>query len=457
MSSRADDFGGLADLFMSGGASPRGSAVAGARFGGADATTVGAAPRVLLVGNVPTLAGIWIAQYADQCARADGPVALIRIDGAATRGEIYRSEGRALPSEGGAWLERASAFARCWIVCLDSLTDAAVVLDAGGEIVLLSGTDETAMAGARRTIESLSVASAARGVALGIGLALVGCSADVAQSSVQSLVEWARSKSLTVRLTLAAHAQRVDRVESSGPVPLSVLGALDTPSAIEMVAMAMRGNPGRRSERDVPRLRIDDARSAESGDGVAVRPAWPAAAAGAAEVVSGKVVAAPTAPSPPAAAAVPTIAAPTIAAPTASPTIAATTAPPLSVRAEAGVLAVLFPELHALAFHCPDAPSVLLASDSNGLHLLACESDAANLRVAGAWARANWALLCAAVPTVAAHGTITEHLLLNDPTHAVGLHRSGVLLHAAVDFDLGGRIERRRIDLNTAQSAALAR
>jgi len=37
------------------------------------------------------------------------------------------------------------------------------------------------------------------------------------------------------------------------------------------------------------------------------------------------------------------------------------------------------------------------------------------------------------------------------------LHRSGVLLHAAVDFDLGGRIERRRIDLNTAQSAALAR
>jgi hypothetical protein len=442
MSSRADDFGGLADLFMSGGASTRGSAGAGARFGGADATTVGAAPRVLLVGNVPTLAGIWIAQYADQCARADGPVALIRIDGAATRGEIYRSEGRALPSEGGAWLERASAFARCWIVCLDSLTDAGVVLDAGGEIVLLSGTDETAMAGARRTIESLSVASAARGASLGIGLALVGCSADAAQSSVQSLVEWARSKSLAVRLTLAAHAQRVDRVESSGPVPLSVLGALDTPSAIEMVAMAMRGNPARRSERDVPRLRIDDARAAESGDGVAVRPAWPAAT----------TVAAPTATSPPATAATPTIAAPTIAPPTAPPT-----APPVSVRAEASVLAALFPELHALAFHCPDAPSVLLASDSNGLHLLACESNASDLRVAGAWARANWALLCAAVPAVAARGAITEHLLLNDPTHAVGLHRSGVLLHAAVDFDLGGRIVRRRIDLNTAQSAGLAR
>jgi hypothetical protein len=466
MSSRADDFGGLADLFMSGGASTRGSAGAGARFGGADATTVGAAPRVLLVGNVPTLAGIWIAQYADQCARADGPVALIRIDGAATRGEIYRSEGRALPSEGGAWLERASAFARCWIVCLDSLTDAGVVLDAGGEIVLLSGTDETAMAGARRTIESLSVASAARGASLGIGLALVGCSADAAQSSVQSLVEWARSKSLAVRLTLAAHAQRVDRVESSGPVPLSVLGALDTPSAIEMVAMAMRGNPARRSERDVPRLRIDDARAAESGDGVAVRPAWPAAT----------TVAAPTATSPPATAATPTIAAPTIAPPTApptaptiapptapptaptiAPTIAPPTAPPVSVRAEASVLAALFPELHALAFHCPDAPSVLLASDSNGLHLLACESNASDLRVAGAWARANWALLCAAVPAVAARGAITEHLLLNDPTHAVGLHRSGVLLHAAVDFDLGGRIVRRRIDLNTAQSAGLAR
>lgn len=435
MSSRANDFDGLADLFMSGGGARRGDASAnagGGTFGAGAAEAAGGAPRVLLVGNVPTLAGIWIAQYADQCARADGPVALIRLDGAATRGEIYRSEGRALPSDGSAWMERASAFARRWIVCLDSLTDAAVVLDAGGEIVLLSGTDETAMAAARRTIESLGVAAAARGSVLALGLALVGCSHDAAESAVQSLVEWSRGKSIVVRLTLAAHAQRVDRVESSGPVPLSVLGALDPPSAIEMVALAMRGNPSRRSERDVPRLRIDDPRASDVRGSEAPKP-----------------VAAPIA----APAAVP--AAAPVAAPVAAP-ITPPVAPPVVVS-DAIDLAALFPELQALAFHCPDAPRVLLAIDARGLHLLASESTAADLRVAAAWARANWALLCAAAPALAASSAITEHLLLTDAAHAVGLHRSGVLLHAAIDFDVGGRLVRRRVDLNNEQNAAVAR
>jgi len=443
MSGRANDFDGLADLFMSGGGARRGDApasVGGGASGVGAPGAAGAVPRVLLVGNVPTLAGIWIAQYADQCARADGPVALIRLDGAATRGEIYRSEGRALPSDGSAWLERASAFARRWIVCLDSLTDAAVVLDSGGEIVLLSGIDETAMAGARRTIESLCAASAARGNVLALGLALVGCSHDAAESAVQSLVEWARGKSIAVRLTLAAHAQRVDRVESSGPVPLSVLGALDAPSAIEMVAMAMRGNPSRRSERDVPRLRIDDPRSGDAGTANAPQPAWPVAQAASAPALSPTVPATASI-APPAA---------SVAAPVAAPATAA-------VIADASVPAALFPELQPLAFRCPDAASVLLATDARGLHLLAGEQAAADLRIAAAWARANWALLCAAVPAVAACGAITEHLLLTDPTHAVGLHRSGVLLHAAVDFDVGGRVVRRRIDLNNEQNAAPAR
>ncbi len=437
MSGRADEFGGLADLFMSGAAARGGDATGQSTAGSSGralrAVGVAAAPRVLLVGNVPTLAGIWIAQYADQCARADGPVALIRLDGAATRGEIYRSEGRALPSDGSAWLERASAFARRWIVCVDSLTDAAVVLDPGGEIVLLSGTDETAMAGVRRTIESLAVASAARGGSLAVGLALVGCSFDAAEASVQSLAEWARGKSLLVRLALAAHAQRVDRVESSGPVPLSVLGALDAPSAIEMVSMAMQGNASRRSERDVPRLRLDDARAVDARAADGPPPGWPAAVA----------VTAPRAVAPVEAAQ-----------PAVVPTVAAAVT---EVVADASALASLFPELQPLAFNCPDAPRVVLAVDARGLHLLAAENAAAELRVAAAWARANLALLCAAVPAVAARSAITEHLLLDDAAHAVGLHRSGVLLHAAVEFDVGGRPARKRIDLNNEQNAGLAR
>ena len=79
MSRAPDDFDGITSAFL------------GGVSGGAKSRPVAQAslmPTLLIVGNVPTLAGIWIAQYADQHARIAGPVALIRLDGAAD-GDLF--------------------------------------------------------------------------------------------------------------------------------------------------------------------------------------------------------------------------------------------------------------------------------------------------------------------------------------------------------------------------------
>lgn len=149
MSRAPDDFDGITSAFLGGGSSGYGTSKSRA------VAQTSLMPTLLIVGNVPTLAGIWIAQYADQHARTSGPVALIRLDGAASRGEVYRAQGRALPTDGGAWMERASIFARSWIVCTDCQTDASAIALSGCSLVLLSGTDETALAAAKRQLKQL--------------------------------------------------------------------------------------------------------------------------------------------------------------------------------------------------------------------------------------------------------------------------------------------------------------
>ena len=134
MSRAPDDFDGITSAFL------------GGVSGGAKSRPVAQAslmPTLLIVGNVPTLAGIWIAQYADQHARIAGPVALIRLDGAASRGEVYRAQGRALPTDGVAWMERASIFARSWIVCTDCQSDPTAIA--------LSGVSLGSASSSRRT------------------------------------------------------------------------------------------------------------------------------------------------------------------------------------------------------------------------------------------------------------------------------------------------------------------
>ncbi len=410
MSRAADDYDGLTAAFLG-----------GPSF--ASSSRPRAAPRaqdlptVLVVANVPTLAGIWIAQYADQLARGMGAVALVRLDGAASRAEVYRAQGRALPLDGSAWLERASAFARAWIVCVDSRCSATELVQCGCALTLMSGTDETAIAAARRVIESIVQAASALGVATPpIDLVFVGSPEAVAQSATDSLVAWATERSYAVQLAMTAHAPRVDRVESTGPVPLAMLSGLDLSAATEFVAMAMRGNQTRFAP-EAAAAPVHSAPPAEQVRGGApVSQPFAAHAAHAAPERSAPVAASPS------------------------------------------IVQEFFSHFTAVPFNCPDAPGVQLARDDAGaLHLIQSGNAAHTLRVASSWARANWALLAAACPRLQSNPPqIIEHLLLDDARDAALLHRTGMLLHARLEITVGSSLVRQRIDLNDASSAGLA-
>ncbi|MSR69634.1 MAG: hypothetical protein EXS17_04735 [Phycisphaerales bacterium] len=393
MSRAADDYEGLTTAFLGGSSSGGASSSNPSR--GRPASRAQEMPGVLVVANVPTLAGIWIAQYADQLARSVGAVALVRLDGAASRAEIYRAQGRAMPLDGSAWLERASAFARAWIVCVDSRCSSAELVQCGCALTLMSGTDETAIAAARRLIESIVQAASTLGVATPpIGLVFVGSPHEAAQSATDALIAWASERSYGLQLALTAHAPRVDRVESTGAVPLGMLSALDLSAATEFVAMAMSGSQSR--------------------------------------FASAPVAPAPVAPAP-------------------APAPAALPQPSSSIVPE------FFAHFVALPFNCPDAPLVHLARDDAGaLHLIQSGNAANTLRVASAWARANWALIVAACPRLRANPPhIIEHLLLDDARDGALLHRTGVLLHARIEVTVGSSIVRQRIDLNDSTSAGL--
>lgn len=401
MSAAADDYEGLTRAFLGGSAPGQSSAARGPARVNARAL-----PTLLVVGNVPTLAGIWIAQYADQCARAMGSVALIRLDGAATRGEMYRAQGRSMPLDGGAWLERASVFAREWILCVDSRVAAADLAQSGCPITLMSGTDETAIAAARRTIESIVHAATSSAIAVPrVGLVFVGSPEPVARSAADAMIAWASQRGMQVQLALTAHAAKVDRVESTGPVPLSMLSSLELAAATELIALAMDGAPSRfAAERTAP-ARVES-----------VEPLAP-------------------------------------------PTVAVDAPPTAPIEQDpAALVREYFSHLTPLPFTSPDAPAVQLACDESGvLHLIQSGSAPHALRVAAAWARANSKLIAMACPQLKSNPMqLVEHLMLDDAREAALLHRTGILLHARIDIAVGGARVRQRIDLNDAASAGLA-
>ncbi len=391
MSAAADDYDGLTTAFLGGGARPR------------PTPRARALPTLLVVGNVPTLAGIWIAQYADQCARTAGAVALIRLDGAATRGEMYRAQGRAMPLDGGAWLERASVFAREWIVCVDSRVAAADLVQSGCAITLMSGTDETAIAAAKRTVESIvNAAASGAGAVQQIDLVFVGSPEVAARSAADGMISWATQRGLSVQLAMTAHAARVDRVESTGPVPLAMLSGLDLAAATELIALAMDGAPSRFSTERVPPAAHHTAAPPAGTDDAPV--------------------------------------------------------PAPSDHDPSSLVREYFSQLTPLPFTSPDAPLVHLAFDDNGrLHLIQSGSAPHALRVAAAWARANWKLISMACPHLQANPIqVVEHLLLDDAREAALLHRTGILLHARIDISVAGARVRQRIDLNDAATAGLS-
>ncbi|MBU3729092.1 MAG: hypothetical protein FGM37_07575, partial [Phycisphaerales bacterium] len=216
MAGAGDHIDDLARAYLgSGGAAPARGTPGGARLAPAGAAD---ALHIVIVGNVPALAGIWLAQLADQCARAAGPVGLIRLDRHAPRAELYRADGRALPGDPDAWLARAAASAVRWLVCATSDTAARQVITAEAPVLLMTGTDEAALAAARRSIAAIASEATAAGVpAPEVEVAVVGSPSEVAARAFESLGQWASADpavtSAGITLSLAMVAPRVERLD----------------------------------------------------------------------------------------------------------------------------------------------------------------------------------------------------------------------------------------------------
>lgn len=472
MAGAGDHIEDLARAYLGrGGPLPSQGAARGSRIAPAGSTD---ALHLVIVGNVPALAGIWLAQLADQCARTAGPVGLVRLDRHAPRAELYRSDGRTLPGDPDAWLARAASSAVRWLVCATSDSAPRNVIAAEAPVLLVTGTDEAALAAARRAIAGIASEASSAGVpAPEIEIAVVGSPSEVATRAFEALAQWASGDpSVTaagIALSLAMVAPRVERLDVAAAVMLPGFAELTPREAIERVRAAMRSGADRFMDAvpaapAVPALRTD----------VPTRARTPAAAPPVAEpdeplewsLDDGPGAA--SAPSPPLGVQAHR---PRASSPSPSPSPAA--APPVvsaavrdagqaSVRASVAVPArtgalALFPEWTPLAIECPDAPDVSFAIEGGTVHLLSADTSMRTLRVAAAWIRAQWSLVAALAPGLdRARPTVCEHLMLDDPRHAIPLHRCGVLLHARVQVSVAGAVVVQRIDLNDAASAGLS-
>lgn len=473
MAGAGDHIDDLTRAYLGSGGAPESKGSSrGARLAPAGSTD---ALHIVIVGNVPALAGIWLAQLADQCARTAGPVGLVRLDRHAPRAELYRADGRALPADPDGWLSRAASSAVRWLVCATSDTAARNVITAEAPVLLVTGTDEAALAAARRSISAIASEAASAGVpAPEIEIAVVGSASEVAARAFESLEQWSSGDpsvtSAGIRLSLAMVAPRVERLDVAAAVMLPGFAELTPREAIERVRAAMRSG--------ADRFMVD-----------APAPARPAARA--ASAAPAPRSARPSAPPPPAAepddplewslddaqdtGPVPAPARPAQAERSPPPARTPATSPapvrtgaaaPATARAPASVAGAspartgalaLFPEWTPLSIECPDAPDVSFAIEGGTVHLLSADTSMRTLRVAAAWIRAQWSLVAALAPGLdRARPTVCEHLMLDDPRHAIPLHRCGVLLHARIQVSVAGAVVVQRIDLNDAASAGLA-
>jgi hypothetical protein len=421
MSSNGDAFGSLAALFTSGN-------------GGNGTTAQQAMPSrggvvlddvtVVLVGNLPVMAGLWTTQFADEVARASGPTALVRFERGDVTVELLRAEGRQVPPAGpGAvsrWLPRAASSVRKWLVCMPAETDPAEVLSSGQGIVLITGADEAAVTGGYLRLKHLADEGIARGAPVDrIGLVIVGAPPEQAAAAATRLAEAARGF-LGIEVETVASMQRVERVESSAR---ATYPAVECPAIAEFFPELSRARAEGSSRFDAP--------SAAPIPLSIPTPVEPKPIAEPAAVVAPRAVA-PVAASPaPAHAVAPT------AAPTAAPTPRA--APAFAALPVAQLPARLVPVLRGLrplGISCPVSPDVELAlDDERRMHIVGRSDQLAKVRTAHTWATMHRELLGLAFAELKDGFEVRERILLGDAREAITLHGTGVLLDVLVVAD----------------------
>ena len=416
MTANGDAFGSLAALFTTG---------SGTATAVADGPRVGEV-TVVLVGNLPVMAGLWTTQLADEVARAAGPTAVVRFERGEVTVELLRAEGRQVPPAGPAaierWLPRAASSIRRWLVCIPADTAPADVLAAGHELVVMTGADEAAVTGAYLRLKHLADEGIHAGAPLGqVGLVVVGAGAELAAQAAARLGDAARSF-LGIDVRPVASLPRLERAETSAR---ATYPSDECPTLVGFVQGLARARTASASRFDAepapaPVLPIE----------AAVEPKLPAIAA----------------PAPPA----PALGEPTMhtaSAPTLqhSPVAHAPAARPAPAFAALPVaelptrLVPLLRGLRPLGISCPVAPDVELAlDDARRMHIVGRSDQLARVRTARTWATMHRELLGLAFAELKDGFEVRERILLGDAREAIALHGTGVLLDCLVVADTPG-------------------
>lgn len=425
--SNADAYGSLTALFTSGGGSP-------SHPTSADGPRVGEV-TVVLVGNLPVMAGLWTTQFADEVARAHGPTALVRFEREDVTLELLRADGRQVPPPGAGavagWLPRAAAGLRRWVACVPAEAPPVDAVIGAERVVLLMGADEAAVTGSYLRLKQLSDECTNRGHPLSkVGIAIAGASPEQADQAYARLGDAVRSF-LGIETDLAARLPRIERVESSAR---ATYPASECPGAAEFLQSLRRA-------REAAARRFDDAAEPPApipiDASVHAKPAVPKGVAPAAPATPA-VSPAPRAP----------VAAPAAPAPTAIPAVAAAANVTLPAR-----LVPLLRGLRPLGIDCPAVPEIELAlDDERRLHVVGRADQLARVRAAHAWATAHRELLGMAFADLRGGFEIRERIVLDDARQAVALHGTGVLLDVVVRAETPSGAVQVVLPLNDAAS-----
>jgi hypothetical protein len=425
--SNADAYGSLTALFTSGGGSP-------SHPTSADGPRVGEV-TVVLVGNLPVMAGLWTTQFADEVARAHGPTALVRFEREDVTLELLRADGRQVPPPGAGavagWLPRAAAGLRRWVACVPAEAPPVDAVIGAERVVLLMGADEAAVTGSYLRLKQLSDECTNRGHPLSkVGVAIAGASPEQADQAYARLGDAVRSF-LGIETDLAARLPRIERVESSAR---ATYPASECPGAAEFLQSLRRA-------REAAARRFDDTAEAPApipiDASVHAKPAVPKAVAPAAPATPA-VSPAPRAP----------VAAPAAPTPTAIPAVAAAANVTLPAR-----LVPLLRGLRPLGIDCPAVPEIELAlDDERRLHVVGRADQLARVRAAHAWATAHRELIGMAFADLRGGFEIRERIVLDDARQAVALHGTGVLLDVVVRAETPSGAVQVVLPLNDAAS-----
>ncbi|MFM8697303.1 MAG: hypothetical protein ACKOF7_01340 [Phycisphaerales bacterium] len=437
--SNADAYGSLTALFTSGGGSP-------SHPTSADGPRVGEV-TVVLVGNLPVMAGLWTTQFADEVARAHGPTALVRCEREDVTLELLRADGRQVPPPGAGavagWLPRAAAGLRRWVACVPAEAPPVDAVIGAERVVLLMGADEAAVTGSYLRLKQLSDECTNRGHPLSkVGVAIAGASPEQADQAYARLGDAVRSF-LGIETDLAARLPRIERVESSAR---ATYPAAECPGAAEFLQSLRRA-------REAAARRFDDADEPPApipiDASVHAKPAAPTVAAPAMPAVAPAAPPTPAvAPAPRAPVAAPVAPAPAAPAPAAIPAVAAAANVTLPAR-----LVPLLRGLRPLGLECPSVPEIELAlDDEHRLHVVGRADQLARVRAAHAWATAHRELLGLAFADLRGGFEIRERIVLDDARQAVPLHGTGVLLDVVVRAETPSGAVQVVLPLNDAAS-----